>query len=68
LLAANRTHIAHPDIDVASFFCLALVGGLTRDGLLAGAALANSRMDARKFIAELKRSVFAYLGVETDAA
>lgn len=64
LLASNRQRLSHNDIETATWFCLALVGGLVRDGVLAGSALAKQQMDATRFVAELRRAVFGYLGLK----
>jgi AcrR family transcriptional regulator len=67
LLRARSDQFNHPNAESASFFLLALVGGLTRDGLLPGAALTTRKVQSGPFIAELKRAVFGYLGVIRQA-
>lgn len=62
-LEANADRLTFRDSHVATWFCLALVGGLVRDGVLAGSMLAKHEMDASRFIAELRRAVFGYLGL-----
>ena len=67
LLRARPDEFTHPNAESASLFLLALIGGLTRDGLLTGAALTNRKVEAGPFIAELKRAVFGYLGIVRQA-
>lgn len=63
LLRSRPEQFNHPNPESASLFLLALVGGLTRDGLLTGAALTNRKVESGPFLSELKRAVFGYLGV-----
>lgn len=67
LLRARTEEFTHPNAESASLFVLALIGGLTRDGLLTGAALTTRKIESGPFIAELKRAVFGYLGIVRQA-
>ena len=64
VLRAHREEFSHPDVESATLFLLALVGGLTRDALLTGAALTDRKIEPGPFVAELQRAVFGYLGLK----
>lgn len=65
-LATNADRLTPRDLHLATWFCLALVGGLTRDALLAGAAVSGQDVHPSTFVAELRAAVFGYLGLAPD--
>mgnify|MGYP001817438101 CR=1 FL=1 len=66
ILREHKNEMDHPDVEGATLFVLALVGGLSRDALLTGVALTDKKIDVAHFVEELKRAVYGYLQVKTS--
>lgn len=64
VLRAKSDEFSHPNPETATLFLLALIGGLTRDALLTGAALTDKKLECGPFVTELKRAAFGYLGLK----
>ncbi len=64
LLRSHQDKIAHKQPDRAALYVVAIIGGLTRDGLASTTRLAECQDSIDEFTKEIKKMVYGYLGLK----
>lgn len=54
--------LKHPDPKAAALFTFAIIGGITRDGILHSGRIVEGKTSLTGFMTELERAVLGYLG------
>jgi AcrR family transcriptional regulator len=64
LLRSHKNKITHKQPDHAALYVVAIIGGLTRDGLASNVQLAECKDSVGAFVKEIEKMVYGYLGLK----